>query len=139
VKNARRSKCSSGKKRQPAAPVLPPHCLGNGGSCPRRPWCGTQLIPSFRRKKVRMRDIPQNNMRSSLLRKVALSCLPHTNDRKYQTCLIFVVYDTSDKNPEYFPSTLLYSINLNDFFSLKTSKKCRNMKKQKCFPSKMLA
>ena len=29
-----------------------------------------------------------------------------TNDRKYQTCLIFVVHDTSDKNPEYFPRTL---------------------------------
>jgi hypothetical protein len=30
-----------------------------------------------------------------------------TNDRKYQTLrLIFVVHDTSDKNPEYFPRRL---------------------------------
>ena len=32
-----------------------------------------------------------------------------TNDRKYQTCLIFVVHDTSDKNPVYFPRTLGFS------------------------------
>ena len=32
-----------------------------------------------------------------------------TNERKYQTCLIFVVHDTSDKNPVYFSRTLGFS------------------------------
>ena len=52
-------------------------------------------------------------MRTSLLRKVAMSCLPHTRNicHEWQNIsnmfhLIFVVHDTSDKNPEYFPRTL---------------------------------
>jgi hypothetical protein len=43
-------------------------------------YAAKQLIATLRSKEVRMRDIPQNNKRTSFLRKVAMNCLPHTRN-----------------------------------------------------------
>jgi hypothetical protein len=76
--------------------------------------CSKQLIATSHSKEVRMLFWGISRMRTSLLRRIAMTndelfgCTLEifvTNDRKYQTCLIFVVHDTSDKNPEYFPRT----------------------------------
>jgi hypothetical protein len=51
--------------------------------------CGKQLIATLRCKEVRMRDIVQNDLRTSLLRKVAMSCLPHTRNFCYYYLNLF--------------------------------------------------
>jgi hypothetical protein len=51
--------------------------------------CGKQLIATLRCKDVRMRDTLQNDLRTSLPRKVAMSCLPHTRNFCYYYLNLF--------------------------------------------------